>query len=140
MNIKNKKAFYEYTILDKIECGIVLKGSEIKSLRNNTADIKESFAVIKDNEIYLLNMYIPHYKQSNIFNHDERRNRKLLLHKSEIIKLKERIKINGITLVPLEVYLKNNYAKVLLGICKGKKLYDKREAIKKKDLERANHF
>ena len=136
MEIKNKKANFEYFILDKIECGIELKGTEIKSLRKGSADIKDSFGVIKNNEVYILNMYIAKYEEGNRFNHDERRTRKLLLHKKEINKLRKEKEMDGVTLIPLSVYFKNNYAKVLLGICKGKKLYDKRETIKKRDLER----
>ena len=136
MEIKNKKANFEYFILDKIECGIELKGTEIKSLRKGSADIKDSFGIIKNNEVYLLNMYIAKYEEGNRFNHDERRTRKLLLHKKEIKKLRKEKETEGVTLIPLSVYLKGNYAKVLLGICKGKKLYDKRESIKKRDLER----
>lgn len=136
MEIKNKKASFEYFILDKIECGIELRGTEIKSLRKNSADIKDSFGVIKNDEVYLLNMYIAKYEEGNRFNHDERRTRKLLLHKKEIKKLKKEKEQEGVTLIPLSIYLKGNYAKVLLGICKGKKLYDKRESIKKRDLER----
>ena len=136
MEIKNRKANYSYFILDKIECGIELKGTEIKSIRKGSCDIRDSFAIIKNNEVYVLNMYIAKYKEGNLFNHDERRTRKLLLHKQEIKKLKEKKEREGITLVPLEVYIKNKKAKLLLGICKGKKLYDKRETIKKRDLER----
>ena len=136
MEIQNRKANFNYFILDKYECGIELKGTEIKSLRKNSADISDSFGVLKNNEIFLLNMYIAKYKEGNIFNHDERRTRKLLLHKSEIKKIKNKLIDSGITLVPLAVYLKGNHAKVLLGICKGKKLFDKRETIKERDLSR----
>lgn len=136
MQIKNRKANYSYFILDTIECGIELKGTEIKSIRKGSCDIKESFAIIKNNEVFVINMYIAKYKESNIFNHNERRTRKLLLHKKEIKKLRERKERENVTLVPLEVYFKGNKAKVLLGICKGKKNYDKRETIKQRDLER----
>ena len=136
MEIKNRKANYSYFILDKIECGIELKGTEIKSIRQGSCDIRDSFAIIKDNEVYVLNMYISKYKEGNNFNHDERRTRKLLLHKKEIKKLREKKEREGITIVPLEVYFKNSHAKILLGICKGKKNYDKRETIKKRDLDR----
>ena len=111
MEIKNKKANYEYFILDKIECGIELKGTEIKSLRKNSADIKDAFGVIKNNEVYILNMYIAKYDEGNRFNHDERRTRKLLLHKKEIKRLKKEKEADGVTLVPLLVYLKGNYVK-----------------------------
>ena len=135
MEIKNRKAQFDYFILDTFECGIKLKGTEIKSLRNNSADIKEAFGIIKDNEVYILNMYIAKYKEGNIFNHDERRTRKLLLHKSEINKIKKQVQEQGVTLVPLKVYLKGRVAKISLGVCKGKKLYDKRETLKQKDLQ-----
>lgn len=136
MEIKNKKAYFDYSIEKEIEAGIELKGTEIKSIRKNSCDLKDSFVVIKNNEAYVLNMYIARYEQANQFNHDERRTRKLLLHKNEIQKLKEAREQEGITIIPLKMYLKNNYVKVLIGIGKGKKLYDKRESIKKRDLER----
>ena len=136
MEIKNRKANYSYFILDKIECGIELKGTEIKSIRQGSCDIRDSFAIVKNNEVFVLNMYIAKYKEGNNFNHDERRTRKLLLHKNEIKKLREKKEREGITLVPLEVYIKGSNAKLLLGICKGKKNYDKRETIKQRDLDR----
>ena len=136
MEILNKKANYLYFILDKIECGIELKGTEIKSIRRGSCDIRDSFATIKNGEMFVLNMYISKYKEGNSFNHDERRTRKLLLHKKEIKKLKEMKERENITLVPLKVYFKNSHAKLLLGVCKGKKLYDKRETIKQRDLDR----
>ena|SRR5574344_596335 len=138
MEIRNRKANYEYFVLDKYECGIELKGTEIKSLRNNSGDIKDSFGIIRNNEVYLLNMYIAKYDKGNQFNHDERRTRKLLLHKNEIIKIKRTVEQEGLTLVPLAVYLKGNIVKVSLGICRGKKVYDKRETIKERDLAREN--
>ena len=136
MEIKNKKAYFDYFIEKEIECGIVLKGTEIKSIRKGSANLKDTYARIKNNEVYLINMYIAKYEEGNRFNHDERRERKLLLHKKEIIKIKQDIEQNGYTLVPLKMYFKNNHVKILLGIAKGKKLYDKRETIKKRDLER----
>lgn len=136
MEIKNRKANYSYFILDKMECGIELKGTEVKSIRKGSCDIRDSFAIIKDNEVFILNMYISKYKEGNTFNHDERRTRKLLLHKNEIKKLREKKEREGVTLVPLEIYFKGSNAKVLLGICKGKKNYDKRETIKQRDLDR----
>lgn len=136
MEIKNRKANYSYFILDKIECGIELKGTEIKSIRKGSCDIRDSFAIFKNNEVFVLNMYIAKYKEGNLFNHDERRTRKLLLHKNEIKKLKEKKEREGVTLVPLEVYFKGSNAKLLLGVCKGKKIYDKRESIKERDMER----
>lgn len=136
IEIKNKKAYFDYTILDSIEAGISLVGTEIKSVRKGSVDLKDSFITIKNNEAFLLNMYIAKYEEGNIFNHDERRTRKLLLHKKEIKKLKEKISIEGLTLIPLKLYFKKNYVKVLIGICKGKKLYDKRASIKERDLKR----
>ena len=136
MEIKNKKANFDYFIEDTIECGIELKGTEIKSLRRGSGDLKDTFALIRKNEIYLVNMYIPKYEEGNRFNHDERRARKLLLHKHEIKKLREKIEREGYSLVPLKAYLVRNRVKLLLGVGKGKKLYDKRETIKERDLKR----
>ncbi len=136
MEIINRKAKFDYFIEEEIEAGIVLKGTEIKSLRNGSCDIKDTYVRIKNNEAYIINMYIAKYEEGNIFNHEERRERKLLLHKKEINKLQELITRDGYTLIPIRVYLKKNIAKVSIGVCKGKKNYDKREAIKKRDLER----
>lgn len=139
MEIKNKKAYFDYFVDETIECGIELKGTEIKSLRKGSGDLKETFAVIKNNEIYLLNMYIAKYEEGNRFNHQERRTRKLLLHKREIKKLREYVERSGYTLIPLKAYLSSsNKVKILLGVCRGKKLYDKRETIKERDLKREN--
>ena len=136
MEIKNKKANFDYFIEETIECGIELKGTEIKSLRNGSGDLTDTFALIRNGEVFLHNMYIAKYEEGNIFNHDERRTRKLLLHKSEIKKLKEKVDREGYNLVPLKAYLVKNKVKVLLGVGKGKKLYDKRETIKERDLKR----
>ena len=136
IEIKNKKATFDYFIEEEIECGIVLKGTEIKSIREGQANIKDCYAIIKNNEVFLLNMFISKYENGSIFNHDERRTRKLLLNKKEILKLRDRVEISGYTLVPLKLYFKNNKAKILLGIAKGKKNYDKRESIKEKDVKR----
>lgn len=136
MEIKNKKAYFNYFIEKEIEAGIVLVGTEIKSIRNNKVNLTDSFVRIKNNEAYIINMFIEKYDKGNIFNHDETGERKLLLHKREIKKIYEQIKKEGYTLVPLKVYMKNNKAKVLIGLAKGKKMYDKRETIKKRDLER----
>ena len=140
IEIKNKKAYFDYTILDSIEAGISLVGTEIKSVRKGSVDLKDSFITIKNNEAFLLNMYIAKYEEGNIFNHDERRTRKLLLHKKEIKKLKEKVSTEGLTLIPLKLYFKKNYVKVLIGICKGKKLYDKRASIKERDLKRETRY
>ena len=136
MEILNKKARFDYNIDEEIEAGIVLTGTEIKSIRKGSANLKDSYAVIKNSEVFLLNMHIAQYKEGNIFNHDENRTRKLLLHKKEIEKIKSKIDMEGYALFPIKLYIKNNRAKVLLGIGKGKKLYDKRESIKKRDQER----
>ena len=136
MEVKNKKAYFDYTILKEIEAGISLVGSEIKSVRNGSIDLKDSYVVFKDNEAYALNIYIAKYEEANSFNHDERRSRKLLLHKKEIKKLKEMKEMESISIIPLKAYFKNSHLKLLIGVCKGKKLYDKRETIKKRDIER----
>ncbi len=136
MEIVNRKAKYNYQIFDTIEAGIVLTGTEIKSLRLGKANIKDSYVRVKNNEMYIINMHISSYENGNIFNHDETRERKLLLHKKEIFKFRDKIKLEGYTIVPLKVYLKNGRAKVLIGLAKGKKNYDKREDIKKRDIER----
>ena len=133
MEILNKKAQFDYNIEDKIESGIVLVGTEIKAIREGSANLKDSYAIIRNNEVYLLNMHISPYKEGNQFNHDEKRTRKLLLHKKEIKKLKNKIEMEGYTLVPLKLYFVKNKAKILLGVAKGKKNYDKRETIKKRD-------
>ena len=136
MEINNRKAKYDYEIIDTIEAGIVLTGTEIKSIRNGKANLKDSYATIKNGEAVLINMHISPYEQGNNFNHSETRTRKLLLHKKEILKLNDKIHMEGFTLVPIKLYFKGRVAKILLGIAKGKKTYDKREAIKKRDIER----
>jgi len=136
IEIKNKKATFDYFIEEEIECGIVLKGTEIKSIRNGQANLKDCYAIIKNNEVFLLNMYISKYENGSIFNHDERRTRKLLLNKKEILKLRDKVEITGYTLVPIKLYFKGNKAKILLGIAKGKKNYDKRESIKERDIKK----
>lgn len=136
MEITNRKARYDYEIEDTIEAGIVLKGTEIKSIRNGKAQLKDSYAILKNGEAFLLNMHISVYEKGNIFNHEETRTRKLLLHKKEILKIRDKITQEGYTLIPMKVYFVKNHAKVLLGIARGKKNYDKRETIKKRDVER----
>lgn len=140
MEVKNKKAYFDYTILQELEAGIVLTGTEIKSIRKGPIDLKDTFINIKNNEAYLLNMYVAKYEEGNIFNHDERRTRKLLLHKKEIKKLKEEKNTEGLTIIPLKLYFKKNKVKILIGLCKGKKLYDKRAALKEKDLKRETKY
>ncbi len=136
MEVVNKKARFDYVLEKEIEAGIELCGTEVKSIRKGSVDLKDTFVNIKNNEAYILNMYIARYEEGNQFNHDERRTRKLLLHKKEILKLKSEIKENGKTIVPVKLYMKNGKVKILIAIAKGKKLFDKREALKKKDLER----
>lgn len=138
--VKNKKAYFDYFVEESLEAGIVLVGTEIKSIRQGSIDLKDSFINIKQNEAYIINMYIAKYEEGNIFNHEERRTRKLLLHKKEIAKLKEKVKIDGLTLIPLKLYFKKNKVKILVGICRGKKLYDKRASIKEKDLKREARY
>ena len=136
MEIQNRKARHNYFIKEEFECGIVLKGTEIKAIREGSCNIEDSYGHIKKGEIYILNMFIGEYKQGNIFNHQETRTRKLLMHKNEILKINEKVKLEGYTLIPLRLYFKNNIAKISLGLCKGKKDYDKRETIKERDIER----
>lgn len=136
MEIKNKKAYFDYFIEKELEAGIVLKGTEIKSIRKGGVDLKDSFVIIKNDEAFILNMYISKYESGNRFNHDERRTRKLLLHKKEILKLKDKSQKEGYTIIPLKLYLKNGKAKLIIALAKGKHLYDKRVAIKERDLER----
>ena len=132
IEINNKKARFDYEIIENYEAGIVLTGTEIKSIRLGKANLKDSYAIIRGNECFLLNMHISHYEQGNIFNHNETRTRKLLLHKREILKIRDNLEQQGLTLVPIKLYFKGNKAKILLGLAKGKKLYDKRETIKKR--------
>jgi len=137
MEILNRQARHDYFILEEIEAGIALTGTEVKSIRNGNANIKDSYAIIRNQQAELLNMFIKHYEEGNIFNHNETRSRKLLLHKKEILKLQEHIKLEGCTLIPLKVYFKKNKVKVLIGLCKGKKNFDKRETIKERDIKRS---
>ena len=132
---KNPVARHDYEIIDTIEAGIVLTGTEIKSIRNGKVNLKDSYAAITNGEAYIYSMHISPYERGNIFNKDPLRDRKLLLNKSEIYKLMGFIKQKGYTLIPISIYFKNNIVKVELGIGKGKKLYDKREELKKKDSE-----
>lgn len=133
IEINNRKARYDFEILETYEAGIALTGTEVKSIRLGKANLKDSYAIVRNNELYLLNMHISEYKEGNIFNHDETRTRKLLMHKKEIFKLRDSIEREGNTLIPLKLYFKGNNAKILIGLAKGKKTYDKREAMKKRD-------
>lgn len=132
---KNPVAYHNYSIEDTIEAGIILTGTEIKSIRTGSANLKDSYANIKNGEAYIYSMHISPYENGNIFNKDPLRDRKLLLNKREINKLVGLIKQKGYTLVPISLYFKNNFVKLELGIGKGKKLFDKREDIAKKDAE-----
>jgi len=133
---QNKKAHHDYFILDKYECGIELKGTEVKSLRNGNVNLKDSYATIDNGEVFIKQMHISPYEMGNIFNRDPMRPRKLLMHKYEIRKLIGTLKEDGISLIPLSLYFKGSNIKVELGLAKGKKLYDKRQAIAEKDAKR----
>jgi len=136
IEIKNRQATFNYYIEETYEVGIVLKGTEIKSIKQGKANLKDSYAVIKNGECFLLNMHISAYENGSIFNHEETRTRKLLLHKKEILKLKDKIDLNGYTLIPLKLYFKKNKAKIELGLGKGKKNYDKRQSLKEKSMNK----
>lgn len=136
MEILNRKANYDYLITDTFEAGLVLTGTEIKSVRNGKVNIKDSYAIIKNDEMYLLNAHISIYEEGNIFNHNETRTRKLLMHKKEILKLRDKVNMEGYTLIPLKIYFVKSKAKVLIGLAKGKKNYDKRETTKERDTLR----
>ncbi len=132
----NRKAFHDYTIFDKYVAGIVLTGTEIKSIRKNAINLKDSFCKIEDNEIFLYNCHISPYEQGNRFNHKAERTRKLLLTKKEILKMHSKVKKDGFSIIPLEVFLSHGFAKVEIGLAKGKKMHDKRDDIAKKDQKR----
>lgn len=133
---QNKKARHDFFIEDTYEAGLVLQGTEIKSIRAGRVNLKDSFAKVQNGEVFLHNLHISPYEQGNRYNHDPLRTRKLLLHKREISKLIGITKEQGYSLVPLKIYLKNGYAKVLIGLAKGKKNYDKREDLKRKEAKR----
>lgn len=133
---KNRKAHHLYSIKETYEAGIVLKGTEVKSIRQGKVNIADSYGVIRKGEVYIVNMHISPYEQGNIYNVDPLRTRKLLLNRHEIRKLSVEVNINGMTLVPLNLYLKNGLVKLELAVGKGKKLYDRREDIKAKDAKR----
>ena len=132
----NRKAFHDYIIFDKFVAGIVLTGTEIKSIRKGMLNLKDSFAKIEDSEVFLYNMHISPYEQGNRYNHKPDRTRKLLLNKQEINKMLGKIKKDGYAIIPLELFLSHGFAKIEIGLAKGKKLYDKREAIAKKTQDR----
>ena len=136
MEIINKRANFDYFIEDQYEAGVVLTGTEIKSIRNGNCNIKDCYGIVKNGEVFLLNMYIGEYKEGNILNHDTNRIRKLLIKKKEKKKKSQEIELNGLTLIPLKGYFKGSKFKILLGVCRGKKNFDKRETIKNRDIER----
>lgn len=133
---KNRRARFDYTILDTWEAGIVLTGSEVKSLRDGKANITDAYAILKDGEVYLLNLHVSPYEKASFFNHEPTRTRKLLLHKKEIKKLIGSVERQGLTLIPLELYFKRGRAKVAIALGKGKQSHDKRADLKRKDDER----
>ncbi|HCD52630.1 MAG TPA: SsrA-binding protein [Balneolaceae bacterium] len=134
--ISNKKAYHDYHIEETFEAGLVLQGTEVKSLRAGKASFTDAFAFIRDGEVFLRELYIKPYEQGSYYNHDPRRPRKLLLNKKEIQSLEKGIQQKGNTLIPLKIYFKGGYAKVLIGLARGKKQYDKRDSIKEKDVKR----
>ena len=133
---ENRKARHDYDVLESLECGIELVGSEVKSLRCGTVSLAECYARIKKDEVFLVNCDIPEYSDAGRFNHKRKRDRKLLLHRREIERFAKRALEKGLTLVPLKLYFKNGRAKLLVGLCRGKQNYDKRQALKKADAER----
>lgn len=133
---QNRKARHDYEILDTFEAGMVLQGTEIKSIRQGKINLKDGFISVRDGEAWLKNIHISPYEQGNIFNHDPLRNRKLLLHKKEIQKLEQEVKQNRLTIVPLKVYIVRGRAKVLIGLAQGKNRYDKRHSLKEQQMKR----
>ena len=136
MEILNRNAKHDYFIEETYEAGIALTGTEIKSVRAGNCNIKDSYGIVRKGEVYLINMFIGQYKQGNIFNHEETRSRKLLLHKNEIKRIDKAKEEKGLTLIPIKLYFKDNKLKVLLGVCRGKKEYDKRESLKQRDIKK----
>lgn len=135
--VTNRKALHDYFIIERYETGIVLKGTEVKSLRQGNANLQDGYAMIRNGELWLIGLHINPFEKGNINNHDPKRDRKLLMHRKEIRKLIGKVAEKGLTLVPLRLYFKNNIAKLEVGLAKGKKSYDKREAIAKRDVERS---
>jgi SsrA-binding protein len=136
MSIKNRKAYFEYHILKEYVAGMKLVGSEVKSLRQNNCTMSDTYCYTWDGEIFVKNLHISKYEESSWMNHDEKRDRKLLLNKKEINDIIKSTKDNGITIIPLEVFIQNGKFKLKIGVCKGKKVHDKRDSIKKRDIER----
>lgn len=136
MKVVNRKAYYDYFVIDEYQSGLVLVGSEVKSLRKGDVNISDSYLIFKDNELYVKNMRISTYKEATFNNHDEMRDKKVLLNKKEISKISKSISEKGITIIPLELLIVNNRFKLKIGICRGKKNWNKKEDIKRKDIER----
>lgn len=138
MNVvcQNRKAYHDYYIEDTLEAGIALSGTEVKSLREGKANVKDSYVIIKDNEVFMLNCHISPYSHGNIMNHDPLRTRKLLLHRKEINRLRGKIAVRGFTLIPLKIYFKGPFAKIEIALARGRKVFEKREAIKEKEARR----
>ena len=132
----NRKAFHDYFVLERYEAGIELFGTEVKSVRAGTLNLKDSYCTVKNGELFVRGMHISPYEKGNIFNRDPDRVRRLLMHRKEILKLQQRVMLEGVALVPLSVYFKDSRVKVEVGLCKGKKLYDKRESDAKRQAER----
>lgn len=133
---RNRQARHEYFIKETFECGIVLQGTEIKAIREGKVNLRDAYVQIKDNEAFIFNMHIGHFTQGNRFNHDETRTRKLLLHRREINKLHKAIQLQGFTIIPLQLYLTKGLAKLEIAVAQGKKLYDKRQTEKERDIKR----
>lgn len=133
---KNRRAFHEYEVEEKLECGVALEGTEVKSIRDGKLSFSDSYGRIRNGELWLIGFHIAEYKQGNIYNHEPLRDRKLLVHRDELKRLKRKVDERGYTLVPLSLYLKGDLIKVEMGLCKGKKLYDKREDLKRKAQKR----
>jgi SsrA-binding protein len=135
--IRNKRAFHEYHVLEKVDAGIALQGTEVKSIRDGKITLGESYVRVDNDEVYLVNCHIPEYKPGSWTNHDPNRKRKLLLHRKEIVKLRVRIEEKGLTIVPLRLFFnQRGYAKIEIGVCRGKQLHDKRQAMKERDANR----
>lgn len=134
--VTNRKALHDYFVIDRYEAGIVLKGTEVKSLRQGSANLQDGYAILRNGELWLIGMHISPFEKGNINNHDPLRDRKLLMHKRELLRLMGKTADKGVTLIPLRIYFKKNIIKVEIGLARGKKDYDKREAIAKRDAER----
>lgn len=133
---QNRKAYHDYDIQETYEAGIALLGTEVKSLREGKVNLRDSYVIIKNNEVFLINCHIGHYSHANIMNHEPLRTRKLLLHRKEIERLRGKTAVRGFTLIPLKIYFKGSFAKIEVGLAKGKRLFEKRESIKEKEARR----